>query len=192
MLIFTSFTLTNCDIDPFAMEVDISNTQEQDTELECPGKNHIAVMLYKRSLNMVLNLMQINEEQSMYNGQIDLTISVDDFNFIKAFVKNKEESADLFHKIDDILSRLYKKAMTTSMLESVQFWFDNFYYNFLNPRTMIFVTFLIILYISYKLISARLTLFSIFKHLLFLAWIVDYAFVWLHLLQVSYMLQFEI
>lgn len=181
----TIFTLTNCDIDPFAMEIDISNLHEKNLQLDCSAMNHIAVILYKRSLNMVLNLMKINEDNSIYNGQVYLTVSVDDFKFLKRFAVSKEDDIDLFHKADDILSKIYKKKIMTSMFDSLQFWFDNLYFQFFNRRTLIFVTLLIVLYIFYKLVNAKLTLFSIFKHLLFLAWIVDFLFVWLHLLQVS-------
>lgn len=156
-----------------------------DRKTECPNENSMAVIFYKRSVNMVLNLLKMDGDQSTYNGQIYLTISAEDFNFLKAFAaKDEDDNIDLFHKADSILSRVYAKSTMTTILERFQFWFDNIYMNFCNRRSMIFVAFLIIVFLSYKLLRAKLTLLSTIKHLLFMAWIVDFIFIWLHLLQV--------
>lgn len=148
-------------------------------------ENNLATTFYKRSLNMILNLMQIDHDKSTYNGQIYLELSVDDFNLLKSFAKSDDHNVDMFHRVDTILSQVYSKSLMTSMLDKFNYWFDTFYMNICNRRTFIIMASLLVIYISYKLLKANLTLTSTIKHLLFLAWLVDYVFTWLHLLEVS-------
>lgn len=157
---------------------------EPEPPQECPLTQTFSLAHYKRLINFILNLVKL-DDSSAYNGRLNLKISPADYKFLLKFVTDTEntENAALLRKIEQVMNRILTKSKLEYVTEIVITWTDYVYFNFFNRTTAIIVSCIFLLVISYKLLKASFTIWSVVKYLLFLGWVTDFAFTWISLLK---------
>ncbi|KAK5644408.1 hypothetical protein RI129_005708 [Pyrocoelia pectoralis] len=151
---------------------------------ECPTTQTYSLAHYKRLINFILNLVKL-DDSSVYNGRLNLKMSSPDYKFLLKFVTDTEdiENAALLRKIEQVMNRILTKSKLEYVTEIVITWTDYVYFHFFNRTTAIIASCMFLLVISYKLLKASFTIWSVMKYLIFLAWVTDFAFTWISLLK---------
>lgn len=154
---------------------------------KCPNAadSSYIVSHYRRTINRILSSVVYDRASgNHYKGFIDLNIRQDDFDFLNAFVKGLDESPEAFRVVDKILDRILSIPSHKFFTEALITWTDHLYFTFYNRTTGILVACLFVVFVSYKLLRASFTLWTVIKYIVFVAWVVDGAFTWNRLLQV--------
>lgn len=139
---------------------------------------------YKRTLSILLNTLQIDEANSQYRGVVTINMSAEDYIFLKNFVQNSIEDVTQFRKINTILDNVLSKSLFQRTSDSFTSWIEWFYFTFYHHTTGIAIVGLFISWASYRLIKLNWTTWRVVKTLVLFAWVIDFAFTWIHLIQV--------
>ncbi|XP_018333775.1 uncharacterized protein LOC108742911 isoform X2 [Agrilus planipennis] len=139
---------------------------------------------YKRLINLFLNSVTANrDDYSNYSGQLTIEMSTNDYNYLKSFAKSSDIDAASLRKVDSILTNSFAKSPQEYFFDSIVGWTDQLYFKFYNRTTGILLVLLFMCIISYKLLRAKLNIWTVIGYLIFIGWIVDFAFTWMKLYQ---------
>ncbi|XP_019870580.2 uncharacterized protein LOC109599079 isoform X2 [Aethina tumida] len=143
----------------------------------CPSSNSNHELYIKRIINLILNSANLQKEHSTYQGQIKLTIPVDDYNYIVDFTNAKSVDIDMLKKLDAVLSNVFKKNLNEYWLEAG----EKILLLLLSESTLHCVSIIGILTFVYFMHKSKYPLWFIFKYVLFLCWIYDAFVTYIHL-----------
>lgn len=139
---------------------------------------------YKRLVNQILQLVKFDKvDQNTYKATVNLNIHTDDYDYLKEFTESSEISESTLRKIDNILSRQFETTSANKLFDTYLTWTDHLYLKIFNSQTMVLLACVFALVVSYKLLKARFTVWTVVKYLLLLFWITDTYFTWMSLLQ---------
>lgn len=160
-----------------------ANSENHCHKLQTTAEKYILIH-YKRLVYQILQMVKFDkEDQNTYKGLVNLNIHVDDYDYLKDFTESSEISENTFRKINDILSRQFETRSANKLFDTYLTWTDHLYLKIFNSQTMVLTACLFALVISYKLLKAHFTVWTVVKYLLLLFWIVDTYFTWMSLLQ---------
>lgn len=159
-----------------------TNTEENCSCLHCTDTLHVH---YKRTLSILLNVLQMDQHKgNQYKGVININIPAEDYNFFNNFIQNPIEDVSQLKRVNAVLENAFSKTMFQRSTDNLTAWYEWFYFTFYNHTTGITILGLIVAWISCKLLKANWTTWRVVKTLILFAWVVDFAFTWIHLIQV--------
>lgn len=182
-------------LDPHDMNIQLSGSLpktsnngecDQSQQCDCSKEINFSISHYKRLINMILSATSA-DTAGVYKGHLYLNIPSEDYDILKSFaddINNKENSA-ILRRLDQILSKSLTKPFYERVTNVFKSWMDHIYFTFYSRSMAVFLSCLFMVFISYKLLKANLTIWSVVKYLLFVGWITDFAFTWMNLLQVN-------
>lgn len=182
-------------VDPHDMNLEtehlpLVHDRNTDYECECPaqktcGPNH-SFFHYKRLIGLLLSTVYLDRSDGMsnYAGILKLNLKAEDYDLLKSVVRSTEEDEQVFRKVDEVLSRVLIKPKHEVLVELFSDWTDKIYFTVFNRTTGMLVVCVVVLYCSYRLLKAEWGLLMVVKFLVFISWVVDFGFTWMHLLQV--------
>lgn len=172
---------------PASRDVNIDDVNNQASNCNCSSCIEPALRIhYQRTLSILLNAIEKNPDvNNQYVGVIHVNIATDDYNFLKAFVESFGEDVGELRRLNSILEKIFSETWLEKTSHNIAAWTWWFYFTFYNHTTGIVFIGLAIAWISYKLLKANLTLWNVVKTLFLFAWVVDFAFTWIHLIQVK-------
>lgn len=141
---------------------------------------------YRRTLSILLNILQADLADNQYKGVISVNMPLEDYNFLRNFVQSSVEDATQLRKVNSILDSVLSRTAFQKTAESFTEWLQWFYFTFYNYTTGIGIVALFMSWASFKLLRANWTTWRVVKTLVLFAWVVDFAFTWIHLLQVYF------
>lgn len=171
-------------VDPYDMntfEQKTSLTTSQNSDKQCMTSN-LSFTYYKRVVRHLLH--SLIEDEDGFEGELAIKLSLEDHAILKQFLGSKLEDRILIEKVDKILEKGLSKSVLENYSKVVISYIDHLYFACWNRYGLILTTCLFILFVTYKLLQADLSIGYVVKYLLFLAWVVDFAFTWINLLQV--------
>lgn len=181
-------------IDPHDMNIDLSSKLHsalidgycENKNCQCPDvDNRYVYSHYRRTISRILKAVTYNRnDENHYRGTIELNIKQEDYDFLNAFAKGSDESPEAFRAVDKILDGIFKVPSHKFFAEALLTWTDHLYFTFYNRTTGILIASLFVVFVSYKLLRASFTLWTVIKYIIFVAWVLDSAFTWNRLLQV--------
>lgn len=159
-----------------------TNIEENCSCLHCVGTLHV---YYKRTLSLLLNALQMDQHKGdRYKGVININIPAEDYIFFNNFIQNPIEDVAQLKRINAILENAFSKTVFQKTSDNLTAWFQWFHFTFYNHTTGITILGLIVAWISWRLLKANWTTWRVVKTLVLFAWVVDFAFTWIHLIQV--------
>lgn len=139
---------------------------------------------YKRTLSILLNVLQIDQSNSQYKGVLIVNMPTEDYDFLKSFIQTSAEDVTQLRKVNNILDSVFSKTLFQRTSDNFTAWMEWFYFTFYNHNTGIAILSIFVSWTSYKLLRSNWTTWRIVKTLVLFAWLIDFAFTWIHLLQV--------
>lgn len=170
------------------LEIYQDNTVDNEHQKHCHKWQTTAekymLVHYKRLINQILQVVKFDKvDRNIYKGLVNLNIHVDDYEYLKQFAESSEVSESNFRRIDDILSRQFETTSANKLFDAYLSWTDHLYLKIFNSQTMVLLACVFALVVSYKLLKAHFTVWTVVKYLLLLFWITDIYFTWMSLLQ---------
>lgn len=139
---------------------------------------------YRRTLSILLNVLQADLADNQYKGVFSVNMPLEDYDFLKNFVQSSVEDTAQLRKVNSILDSVLSRTVFQRTSESLTAWLQWFYFTFYNHTTGIGIVALFMSWASFKLLRANWATWRVVKTLVLFAWLVDFAFTWIHLLQV--------
>lgn len=153
----------------------------------CQQSADASLIHYRRTLSIFLNALKMDQQNAdQYKGVININIPINDYNFLQNFIQSPVEDVAQLRKVNSILEGVFSRTVFQRTSDNLMAWFDWFYFTFYNHTTGITILGFVIAWLSCKLIKANWTPWRVVKTLVFFAWIVDFAFTWIHLIQVYF------
>lgn len=171
-------------VDPYDMntfEQKTSLTPSQNSDKQCMTSD-LLFTYYKRIVRHLLQTLA--KDEAGFKGELAVKLSAEDHAILKQFLGSTLEDRLLIQNVDKILEKGLGKSTLEKYSEEVISYIDRFYFMCCNRYGLILTACLFVLFVAYKLLQADLTIGYVVKYLLFLAWVVDFAFTWINLLQV--------
>lgn len=168
-------------VDPFDMNT-VDPTESASCKRSMTTTTNVSFLYYKRIIRLLLETAVLREDE--YKGQVNIRIPIDKYGILKDFMDQKLEDAVTLQAVDKILSYALTKTHYEKYAEEVVSWIDRLYFAFYTRQAGVIASCLVCVFVCYKLLRANLTIGYVVKYLLFLGWVVDFAFTWINLLQV--------
>ena len=182
-------------IDPFDMND--HDVVRPHGECTCPRNENTVhethvLSHYGRVANLLLSFVAPDAgDEGTYSGRIDLHVSADDYRTLKDFTKGTKREAGDLQAATHILENMFERPAMEEYAEAFMSWTDHLVFLFFNRNTCILLVVSVILVVSYKLLVAKFSVVSVTVYLVFLGWVVDFAYTWIRMLQVgSYVILF--
>lgn len=170
-------------IDPFQLESSQSN---QLNYMVASNTNRDVLSYYKRTVNLILSAVIVeNSDTNTYKGRLFIDISLEDYKFLKNFGSAKIEEPLTLQKVDQVLTKMFTKSTIDELADVLIYWSDYVYFTFFNRTTGVYLTIVLVLIIIYKLLKASYTPYQVIIYLLLLGYLLDFAFTWKRMMQVS-------
>lgn len=139
---------------------------------------------YKRTLNILLNVLQSDLEDNQYKGVVTINLPNEDYNFLKRFVESPAKDVTQLKKVNSILDNMFSRTVFQKTSDNFASWIHWFYFTFYNHTTGIAIVAAFVSWIAFKLLRSNWTAWRVVKTLVLFAWVTDFAFTWIHLIQV--------
>lgn len=178
-------------VDPVDMN---DNTTPDPTESEAckhciaTSTTNLSFLYYKRIIRQLVEATVLHEsvlQESEYKGQVKIRIPIDTYGILKDFMGKKLEDARTLRTIDKILSEVVTKNDDEKYAEAVLAWIGRLDFAVYTRHAGVIAGCLVCAFVAYKLLQAKVAGEYITMYMLFLAWIVDFAFTWINLIQVG-------
>lgn len=186
-LIFLFFCCVKCDydnewVDPFKLEPSDRNTAVMQSGGTTGGE---VMAYYKRMINLILSSVIVeNSDLNTYKGRLFVDISLDDYKFLRKFSSVNMQEPLTLQKVDQIVTKIFTKSTIDEISDVLIYWSDYIYLAAFNRTTGVYLAVIFILIIVYKLLKASYTPYQVVIYLMFLGYLLDFAFTWKRLLQV--------
>lgn len=154
------------------------------TKCDCKNADDTLYVHYRRTLSILLKVLQVDHVDSQYKALITVNMPMEDYNFLQNFVENSVEDITQLRKVNSILDSVFTKTLLQKSSDSFLAWLQWLYFTFYNHTTGIAIAAVFISWFSYKLLRLKWTAWRVVKTLVLFAWIIDFAFTWIHLIQV--------
>ncbi|KRT79640.1 hypothetical protein AMK59_7618 [Oryctes borbonicus] len=186
LFISTCLYLTaNCNtemdwIDPFKLE----SSQSKQLDYVTVTSDSDVFAYYRRTVNLILSSVIVeSSDPNTYKGRLFVDIPIQDYEFLKKFATIKLEEPLSLQKVDQILTKVFTKSTVDELSDVLIYWSDYIYLAFFNRATGIYLMILAVLIIIYKLLKASYTPPQVIAYLLFLGYMMDFAFTWKRMLR---------
>lgn len=144
--------------------------------------NRHVLLHYKRLIHLLLNSISFDRSnENIYAGRIEFNLHKDDFDFLKAFTDNSDDTVGTFNKIDEIISRQFKKSKLSEYIETYLTWTDHIYLHCFNKGTALLVIAAFAMYFVLRLLREKYPLWYVFKLIIFILWIFDILLTYMQL-----------
>lgn len=163
----------------------VHSTPSETTKCSCINNADGTLYVhYRRTLSILLNILQADQADSQYKGVLSINMPVEDYDFLKNVVQSSAEDVTQLRRVNSILDNVLSRTVFQKTSDSFTAWLQWFYFTFYSYTTAIAIAGVFISWASLKLLRANWTTWRVVKTLVLFAWVMDFAFTWIHLLQV--------
>lgn len=165
----------------------LEKPEEQNSKSHClqPAADDITFVYLKRVISLLLSSATSDDQDiSKLKGKYFFNKDGEDYTFLMKFTSSEKNDPQELRKLDSVLKDAFSKKFSESVLD-ILVTTNIFFSQLLNADTLTIMAACTALYIFYHLLKTNFSFGYIFKYFLFIIWIIDYAFRYQNLSEVS-------
>lgn len=197
LFLFFTNTLAQKWVDPHDMNtnhvtedsnIQINKLDKPTLECNCSSAatDDLAFIYLKRIINLLVSSTTSDDDENVpfLRGKYVFNTEGEDYKFLKKFMMSEKIDPQDLRKLDHVLETAFDKKFTDHILNILVTSTNNFL-NFFNVKLLILFATCTALFILCYLLKSSFSFWYIMRYFCFIIWIIDYAFRYQILLEVS-------
>lgn len=148
-----------------------------------PVADDITFAYLKRVVSLLLS-SATSDDQNILTGKYSFEKDGENYAFLMKFTSTEKNDLENLRQLDAVLKNAFSKKFSEHFMDNLVNP-NTFFRQLLSNEILTIIAACIALYIFYYLLKTNFTFWYIFRYFLFMIWIIDYAFRYQSLLEVS-------